>query len=105
MGGDPDIRVTDNPDAQRYEIEADGHLAGFLDYRSRASRIALVHTGIEPAFEGQGLASRLIAHVLDQARARSLEVLPHCPYVRAYIQRHPEYLELVPEGARTRFGL
>lgn len=106
MQADPaEISVTDNPADQRFEIHAGTELAGFLEYRSRANRIALVHTEIDSAFEGRGLASHLISHVLDQARTRSLEVLPHCPYVRGYILRHPEYLELVPEGSRQRFGL
>lgn len=106
MQADPaETSVTDDPAAQRFEIHVGAELAGFLEYRSRASRIALVHTEIDAAFEGRGLASHLISHVLDLARDRSLEVLPHCPYVRAYVQRHPEYLDLVPEGARQRFGL
>lgn len=99
------LEVTDNVAEQRHEIRADGELAGFLQYRSRGNRFALIHTEIDPAFEGRGLAGHLIAHVLEEARARELQILPHCPYVRGYIERHPEYLELVPEAARRRFGL
>lgn len=77
MQADPaEISVTDNPADQRFKIHAGTELAGFLEYRSRANRIALVHTEIDSAFEGRGLANHLISHVFDQARTRSLEVLP-----------------------------
>ena len=98
-------RVHNNPDKQRYEIELDGEPAGFAQYRERPGLIALVHTEIDERFEGRGLASELVGFALDDARARGLEVLPFCPFVNDYIQRHAEYLDLVPEGKRARFGL
>lgn len=100
-----DLRIADNPDAERYEVFADGELAGFVTYRLQDGRIALRHTEVDDAFEGQGVGSALVSGVLDDARARGLAVLPFCPFVRSYIQRHPEYLELVPSDERKRFGL
>ncbi|MEZ5076242.1 MAG: GNAT family N-acetyltransferase [Solirubrobacterales bacterium] len=99
------VEVADNPEESRYEIRVDGELAGRIDYRSRGSRVAMIHTEIDPAFEGRGLATQLISTALDEARERGLQVLPHCPFVRAYVARHAEYVELVPEAARERFGL
>jgi predicted GNAT family acetyltransferase len=64
-----------------------------------------MHTEIDQAFEGQGLGSRLIGFALDDASRRELAVLPFCPFVRAYIERHPSYLELVPASRRKAFGL
>lgn len=98
-------RVKNNPDEQRYEIEVDDEIAGFAQYRERPGLLALVHTEIDERFEGQGLASELVSTVLDDARQRGLAVLPFCPFVKEYIQRHSEYVDLVPEGKRAQFGL
>jgi predicted GNAT family acetyltransferase len=99
------ITVADNADEARYEIRADGELAGFLTYRLHADLIELVHTEIDEEFEGRGLGSQLISSALDDARERGLAVLPFCPFVNDYIQRHRQHIELVPEGRRKDFGL
>ena len=99
------VTVVDNPEEQRYEVRVDGELAGFVQYRVRPGLIALIHTEVEERFEGQGLASKLIAFALDDARERGLAVLPFCPFVNAYIQRHREYVGLVPADRREAFGL
>jgi len=95
--------VRDAPERSRFEIEVDGAIAGFAEYRLLRDRITFVHTEIDGAFSGQGLASRLIKFALDDARGRGLAVLPVCPFVKAYIQKHPEYTDLVPEPARAKF--
>jgi uncharacterized protein len=102
---DTTVAVTDNADLERYEITADGALAGFTAYRRRPGLIAFTHTEIDPAFEGRGLGGRLVHAALDEARAQQLLVLPFCPFTNAYIQRHPEYADLVPAGFRAQFGL
>lgn len=100
-----DVRVTDNPEEDRYEAFADGELAGCTVYRLRPGRISFVHTEIEDRFEGHGIGSKLVAEALDDARRRGLGVLPFCPFVNAFIERHREYVDLVPESDRERFGL
>jgi uncharacterized protein len=102
---DPGIAVTDNAGQERFEIAADGALAGFTAYRRRPGLIAFTHTEIDPAFEGRGLGGRLVRAALDDARANDLLVLPFCPFTNAYIQRHPEYADLVPAAFREKFGL
>ena len=102
---EPRIEIADNPECERYEIHVGGELAGFTQYRLRRGLIAFVHTEVDDRFEGQGLASRLIAFALDDARARELAVLPFCPFVNAYVQRHREYADLVPEAQRAQFDL
>jgi uncharacterized protein len=99
------IEVRDNQDEERYEVSVDGRPAGFTMYRSRPGLIAFVHTEVDEAFEGHGVGSALVRFELDDARRRELAVLPFCPFVNAYIERHREYLDLVPESQRATFGL
>ena len=95
----------DAPERSRFEVRVDGEVAGYAEYRRRPGLIAFVHTVIDPRFEGQGLASRLASTALSEARSDDLSVLPFCPFVRGYIARHVEYLDLVPDGMRTQFDL
>jgi uncharacterized protein len=103
--GEPRIEIVDEPESGRYAISVDGEPAGFTQYRDRGEALAFVHTEIDDRFEGQGLGSRLISFALDDARSRGLAVLPFCPFVRSYLQRHREYVDLVPEEQRPQFGL
>jgi len=105
VSADPKITVGDAPEREHYEIRVDGELAGFATYKARPDQIAFKHTKVDDRFEGRGLAGRLIAFALDDARRRGLAVLPFCPFVQGYIQRHREYADLVPEGRRGEFGL
>ncbi len=100
-----EITVRLDEDRERYELLADGAPAGFTAYRARPGLIAFMHTEIDPAYEGHGLASRLIEAALDDARERGLAVLPFCPFVNGYIKRHVAYVELVPDAYRAQFGL
>lgn len=98
--------ITDNAEQHRFEVTFDGTVAAFSDYHDRGRRRSFLHTEVDPAYEGQGLGSRLVRHVLDDARTRGLDVLPHCEFVRNYIADHREdYLGLVPEDERAQFGL
>jgi predicted GNAT family acetyltransferase len=99
------ITVADNAGETRYEIRLDGALGGFVTYRLRSGLIELVHTEIDEEFEGRGLGGQLVSFALDDARERGLAVLPFCPFVNDYIQRHRQYVDLVPEGRREEFGL
>ena len=100
-----DVEVADNPDKARFEILADGELAGFVLYHLRGNEIAFTHTETDERFRGHGLASQLVSAALDAARARQLAVLPYCPFVRSWLEEHPEYADLVPAGRRAQFGL
>ena len=91
-------RIQDNPELNRYEVYVGSVLAGFTDYHSQPGLVTLKYTEVDPAFEGRGIGSRLVAGVLDDIRARGAAVLPICPFVRTYLQRHPEYADLVTLG-------
>jgi predicted GNAT family acetyltransferase len=99
------VAVIENAELGRYEIRSDGELAGFVTYRRHPGLIEFVHTEIDKRFEGHGLASQLSRSVLDTARADGLQVLPVCPFVRAFIREHHDYLDLVPAGRRAGFDL
>ncbi len=81
--------------AQRYEARVEGDLAGFIAYKARGDRIALVHTEVLPTHRGRGIAEQLVQHALHDARRRRLRVIASCPYVRAYVERHPETHDIV----------
>jgi predicted GNAT family acetyltransferase len=90
-----DVRVTDSPAELAYKLTVGGREAGALYYGRRGDRLVLDHTEVDPAFEGLGLGSKLVAGALEDIRARGLEIVPLCPFVRRYLQRHPEYADLV----------
>ena len=89
------MTVADRPAELRYEIEVDGEVAGFLLYRREPGVLELVHTDVDPKWEGKGVGAALVQGALDDVRARGLKVRPFCPFVRAYLRRHPEYEDLV----------
>jgi uncharacterized protein len=97
--------VTDNPAESRYELRLGGELAGFVMYHLRGQQINLIHTQVDPRFQGAGLATHLARFSLDDARERNLAVLPSCPYIRSWLRNHPEYADLVPDARRAEFGL
>jgi predicted GNAT family acetyltransferase len=89
-----DTEFIDAPDHHRYELRSGDELVGFIDYRVHGDLIRLLHTEVLPAFNGQGHAGTLARSALDDARTRGLSVDPVCPYVAAYIDKHPEYADL-----------
>jgi predicted GNAT family acetyltransferase len=90
-----ELSVEDNVDEQRYEARLGSEVVGFIAYRHDPGVMTLIHTEVDPALEGKGIASRLVAGALDDLRRRGLSVVPLCPFVRAYLRRHPEDADLV----------
>ncbi|MEO3782816.1 GNAT family N-acetyltransferase [Actinocorallia sp. B10E7] len=85
-------RVADNSAAFRYEIFTDeGDLAGFSTYTRRGDRVVFWRTEIADEFEGHGLGGALVRGAMEDIRARGLKVVPRCPYVLEYLERHLEY--------------
>lgn len=95
MSERPEVHVTDNPAEGRYEARVDGELAGWVFYRDRPGGLVLIHTEVADEFEGHGIGGRLVAGVLDDIRERGLSVTPLCPFAAGYIERHPEYADLI----------
>ncbi len=88
------IPVRHNSASNRFEIEKDGALA-VLDYLLRKNEIVFIHTGVPPEWEGRGIGSRLARAGLEYARAQKKKVVPLCWFVRGFIERHPEYQDLL----------
>jgi predicted GNAT family acetyltransferase len=86
--------MKNNEAEQRYEVAVPGGLA-FTAYRLEPGRIVFTHTEVPKAAEGHGVGQELVRFALDDARARGLAVVPLCPFVAAFIERHPEYRDLV----------
>jgi predicted GNAT family acetyltransferase len=89
------VTVADAPGRARYEASVHGGLAGFVVYRREPGVITLVHTEVEPDYEGKGVGSALARAALDEARAAGLRVVPACPFVAGWIDHHPDYDDLV----------
>ena len=95
------VIVTDAPERLRYEAHIDSALAGILEYKVKHDRIALIHTEVRPEFEGHGIAAAITKFALDDARTRGLRVIAICPYVRRYLETHPEDLDIVISPASS----
>jgi len=84
-----DAVVVDVPEESRYELRLGDRRIGLAAYHRRDNRIAFTHTEVDSACEGRGFGTRLVHDALDDARARGLEIVPLCPFVAAYVKRHP----------------
>lgn len=91
--------VTKNTDENRFEIHVDGELAGWLDYMVDEGVVALPHTTVEDRFSGQGLAGELVRAGLDDIRTQGYRVDPQCPYVQGWIEKNPDYADMVATDA------
>jgi predicted GNAT family acetyltransferase len=101
MGDGVDVVVKDAPERNRYEAWAGERLAGFVQYRREPGTMVLTHTEVEPDFEGGGVGAQLARAALEGTRSEGLEVNPQCPFVGAWIARHRDYMDLVPERWRA----
>lgn len=89
------IAIRDSPDEGAYVIDVDGVRAGKTEYRMREGRHVFVHTEIDDAHSGAGLGAMLVRFALDDVRSQAGRIVPLCPFVNAFIRRHPEYDDLV----------
>ena len=95
MSDTPAIEVVDAPERSRYLALVDGQEAGFAAYRLRGERVVFTHTEVDPAYEGRGVATALAKAALDDVRRRGRRMVLVCPFMTAYVQRHPEYADLI----------
>ena len=88
-------QLTDVEADQRYEATIDGELAGYIEYVIKYGRLALIHTEVLPEYEGKGVGGGLVRFDITEARRRGLRVIPTCPFVRSYVESHPETHDIV----------
>ncbi len=86
--------VADDPARSRYELRVGGETA-IAVYQRRGDTLVFTHTQVPPALEGRGIGSALVEGALADVRSRQLKVRPDCPFVAAYIDRHPEEQDLL----------
>jgi predicted GNAT family acetyltransferase len=87
--------VVHNTDQHRYEIVVDGVVAGFAEAREDGDIVTMPATEVLDEFQGQGLAGQLVGEALDDIRSRGKKIVPACPYVARFVDKHPEYADLV----------
>lgn len=90
-----DLEISDDLERGRYVVKQDGRFVGYTEYELEPGRIRFTHTVVKPEFEGQGIGSRLARHVVEDALSRDLRIVPDCPFVRAWLERHKEFDEKV----------
>lgn len=89
-------RVSDLADQQRFEItDGEGTVLGVAEYQRRPGVVVFTHTEVDPRQEGHGIGSTLVREALDAVRAAGDRIEPRCPFVRAFVEEHPEYGDLV----------
>jgi uncharacterized protein len=93
--------VTDAPENSRYEIRDGDRLLGVAAYQRRGDQVVFTHTEVQDSTEHSGLGSRLVRGALDDVRSAGRTVVPMCTFVRGWIERHPEYRDLVDADRTT----
>lgn len=99
-----DFTVTDNVEKSQFEVTLDGETA-FAEYRLHRGTIVLPHTVVPPAFEGRGVASALARHAFAYAREHGLKVIASCPFMAAWVKKHPEAQDLLKDSEKARLGI
>jgi predicted GNAT family acetyltransferase len=88
------LNIFNNKQRQQFQVQLDGAIAS-LEYRLNDGMIVLMHTEVSENFGGRGIGSALAQFALDYARANHLPVKVYCPFVAAFVKRHPEYTDIV----------
>lgn len=100
MADEGTLRIEHSPAQERYEAilssesQSEDEVVGYVDYVPEPYQVVVTHTVVREQFSGKGYASRLVREVLDDIRAGGKQVKPVCPYVRKFIERHPEYADM-----------
>ena len=87
-----DYQLVKNETLKRFEVHLEG-LTAFVDYKLLKDAIAFTHTEVPKELSGKGVGSFIAKRVLEYAKDHSLKVKPYCPFINAYIDKHPEYQE------------
>jgi uncharacterized protein len=94
-----------NTGQQQYEAKQNGHVIGVAEYRPVGQSLMFTHTEVDEELEGQGLGSKLIQHALEDTRSQGMTAIPMCPFVKVFIQRHKDFIDVVHPAHRQVFGM
>ncbi|MGY2065131.1 GNAT family N-acetyltransferase [Blastococcus sp. SYSU DS0619] len=92
--------VTDVPESDRFEIRDGERVLGVAAYERRGETLVFTHTEVDPDAGQSGLGSTLVRAALDEVRSRGGSVVPRCSFVAGWIDRHPDYADLVADTDR-----
>jgi predicted GNAT family acetyltransferase len=98
------VLVTDNVSRRRFEVELAGEVA-FAEYALEPGRIILPHTVVPPAFEGKGVGGALARYAFGYAQDKGLAVVPTCPFMAAWVKKHPGAQDLLDPDCLAELGL
>ena len=88
------MEVKHNKEKHRFELEQNG-LLSVVEYKMKGDVMAFLHTEVPEELEGKGIAARMAKFALEYAREKEIQIIPYCAYIKAYIERHPEYKVLI----------
>lgn len=97
------MEFRNDADNHRYVLEEAGRIVALTEYDDRLDRLIFPHTEVDPAYEGQGLGGQLVRQALDDVRSLGRLIVPTCPFVRGWIERHPDYDDLVDHATLRHF--
>ena len=98
---EPTLRIENEPSAHRYRAWLGDEFAAYSEYEDEPGRMVFTHTVVRPKFEGRGIGSRLAKFAVDDARARGLRIIPVCPFIRSWLERHHDYDSIVDFPEQT----
>ena len=90
------MNIIDNKEKKRFEAQVEGHQA-FVEYSVKPNILVLEHTEVDKALAGKGVGGEMIEAVLLEMELRGLKVIPECPFITKYIEKHPEWKSIVAE--------
>lgn len=92
------LKTINNEEKNRFELKVDGHLGRIEYIMNNSGMIFLTHTEVARKLKGKGIASKMVKDALQYIQAHELKLVPLCPYVAAYLKKHPEYQPLLAKG-------
>jgi uncharacterized protein len=99
------ISVENNAEKNRYEAKQGNKVIAFAEYRPIGTSLMFTHTEVDENLEGQGVGTTLIRFALEDTRAKGMTAIPMCPFVKVFIQRHEDFIDVVHPAHRHVFGL
>ena len=95
------IELRKNTQQNRYEAVGNGQVIGFAEFIDRGDRVVMPHTEVDPAHEGEGIGGQIAEFALQDLKSTGRKVQPSCAFIAGYIQKNPQYLDLVADSSSS----